>query len=414
MMHENSVASVLAAGPTRRRPLRWLGAAVAVLLAGVAGWLWLSGDGDVPRYRTAPATQGQLVVTVSATGTLQPLNRVDVGSELSGTIASVEVDFNDRVEAGQVLARLDREMLEARLVEARATLQAAAAKVKEAQATVTETRLSLKRCEDLVDRGMCTASDLDKLRGAFARAEAAEVMARAQAAQATAAVDAQETNLRKSVIRAPIGGIVLNRQVEKGQTVAASFQTPVLFTLADDLSRMELVVAVDEADIGQVRAGQTASFTVDAYPGRTFSAEVKQIRQAPKTVEGVVTYETVLSVANDDLVLMPGMTATADIVSAHLSDVLLVPNAALRFTPPVEEAKRPGGMLAMRGPPRAAKTVQKTREPDGRQTVYTLREGVPTPVAIRTGASDGRNTQVLEGELTPGMLLITDTVSTPK
>ncbi|MGE0079828.1 MAG: efflux RND transporter periplasmic adaptor subunit [Thiohalomonadaceae bacterium] len=415
MNNENSVAGVLAVGRARRRPLRWLAAVAAVLAVAASGWLWLGGDGDAPRYRTAPVTQGELVVIVSATGTLQPLNRVDVGSELSGTIASVEVDFNDRVEAGQVLARLDREMLQARLVEARATLQAAEAKVTEAQATVTESRLALKRCEDLVDRGMCTASDLDKLRGAFARAEAAEVMARAQAAQARAAVDAQETNLRKSVIRAPIGGIVLNRQVEKGQTVAASFQTPVLFTLADDLSRMELIVAVDEADIGQVRVGQAATFTVDAYPGRTFKAEVKQIRQAPKTVEGVVTYETVLSVANDDLVLMPGMTATADIVSARLADVLLVPNAALRFTPPVEAPRTSsGGMLSFRGPPRAAKTVQKTKAPDGRQTVHVLRDGAPVPVSIRTGATDGRNTQVLEGELTPGTELITDILSAPK
>jgi HlyD family secretion protein len=415
MNNDNSVARTLAMAPARRRSWRWPLVGVAVLVLAVLGWQWFARGSDAPNYKTAESFLGGLVVSVSATGTLQPLNSVDVGSELSGTIASVEVDFNDRVEPGQVLARLDREMLDARLVEARASLKAAQAKVKEAAATVTETRLALKRCEELVARQMCTASDLDKQRAAFARAEAAEIMAQAQAAQAQAAVEAQETNLRKSVIRAPMGGIVLNRQVEKGQTVAASFQTPVLFTLADDLSRMELIVAVDEADIGQVRAGQSATFTVDAYPGRSFQAEVKQIRQAPKTVEGVVTYETVLSVANEDLVLMPGMTATADIVSARLTDVLLVPNAALRFSPPAQVAQsRSGGMFAMRGPPRTPKTALKAKEPNGRQTVYTLHEGALTPLSIRTGMSDGRNTQVLEGDLQPATVLVTDIMSTPR
>lgn len=415
MNKENSVADVLAVGRKRRRPWRWLAAGVVTLAVAGAGWLWLTSGGDAPRYRTVPVAQGDLVVTVSATGTLQPLNKVDVGSELSGTIASVEVDFNDHVKPGQILAQLDREMLEARLVEARATLESAEAKVKEAQATVIENRLALKRCEDLVDRGMCTASELDKLRGAFARAEAAEVMARAQVAQARAALAAQETNLRKSVIRAPIGGIVLNRQVEKGQTVAASFQTPVLFTLAEDLSRMELIVAVDEADIGHVRAGQSATFTVDAFPGRVFQAEVKQIRQAPKTVDGVVTYETVLSVSNEDLLLMPGMTATADIVTSRFANVLLVPNAALRFTPPVDAPKRnSGSMLAFGGPPRLPPKTQRAKGPAGQQTVHVLRDGVPVPVSVRTGATDGRNTQVLEGELTPGMMVITDVVGARK
>jgi HlyD family secretion protein len=411
MNNENSVAAVLATTPVRRSPWRWPVIAVVIVALAVLAWWWLAGDSGATSYRTAEVTRGELVVSVSATGTLQPLNSVDVGSELSGTIAKVEVDFNDRVEAGQVLARLDRELLDARLVEARATLQAAEAKVREAAATVTETRLALKRCEDLVMRQMCTQSDLDKARAAFERARAGEAMAKAQAAQARAAVDAQETNLRKSVIRAPMGGIVLNRQVEAGQTVAASFQTPVLFTLADDLARMELVVAVDEADIGQVRTGQSATFTVDAHPGRSFKAEVKQIRQAPKTVEGVVTYETVLSVSNDDLALMPGMTATADIVSTRLEDVLLVPNAALRFTPPVEvQTSRPMFM----GAQRRAKTPPKAREPDGRQTVYILQDGAPVPVNIRPGASDGRNTQVLAGDLSPGAALVIDVLSKPK
>ncbi|MCK9530776.1 MAG: efflux RND transporter periplasmic adaptor subunit [Gammaproteobacteria bacterium] len=411
MNNENTVAGILAAATVRRSRWRWPVVGVMVLAVAALTWWWLAGDAAAPSYRTAEVTRGELVVSVSATGTLQPLNSVDVGSELSGTIAKVEVDFNDRVEAGQVLARLDRELLDARLVEARATLRAAEAKVREAAATVTETRLALKRCEDLVVRQMCAQSDLDKARAAFERARAGEAMAKAQAAQARAAVDAQETNLRKSVIRAPMGGIVLNRQVEAGQTVAASFQTPVLFTLADDLARMELVVAVDEADIGQVRTGQSATFTVDAHPGRSFKAEVKQIRQAPKTVEGVVTYETVLSVSNDDLALMPGMTATADIVSTRLEDVLLVPNTALRFTPPVEvQTSRPMFM----GAQRRAKIPPKAREPDGRQTIYILQDGAPVPVNIRPGASDGRNTQVLAGDLSPGAALVIDVLSKPK
>jgi HlyD family secretion protein len=207
--------------------------------------------------------------------------------------------------------------------------------------------------------------------------------------------------------------VVLARNVEKGQTVAASFQTPVLFTLADDLRRMELVVAVDEADIGQVRLNQEATFTVAAFPGRNFPAKVTQIRQSPKTVEGVVTYETVLLVNNGDLALMPGMTATADIVSAHLQDVLLVPNAALRFKPPMQnEGKKPGGSLLMFSPPRSNQKA-KVKEPSGsgKQNVYVLRDGAPVAVPITVGVSDGRNTQVLSGELTPGMAVVVDAAS---
>lgn len=412
-----SIARLLATAPRGAKGRLWgmIGAVVVVIAAAV--WFFSGNTEGETTYRTAEAYKGDLVATVSATGTLQPVNKVDVGSELSGTVASVEVDYNDRVTRGQVLARLDTELLTAKQVEARASLQSAKAKGQEAAATVTETRLALRRCEELAPRQMCSQSDLDKLRAAFERAQAAEVMAQAQAAQAQAMLTAQETNLRKAVIRAPIDGVVLGRSVEKGQTVAASFQTPVLFTLADDLARMELLVAVDEADIGQVRVGQSATFTVDAYPGRSFAAEVKQIRQAPKTVEGVVTYETVLSVDNGELLLMPGMTATADIVSTRLTDVLLIPNAALRFSPPAEEStkkKNSGGLFPGMGPPRVPKAAPRVKDPGGMQTVYALRNGAPAPVQVKAGVSDGRNTQVLAGELTPGTALIVDAVSKTK
>jgi HlyD family secretion protein len=408
---QEAIAKLLAAGRPRRVPRWWWIAGAFVLLAVVVVvWRGTGGNGKRPAWQTAEVHRGDLTSAVSATGTLQPVNKVDVGSELSGTIASVHADFNDRVKRGEVLARLDTEILEAREVEARAAVTSAKAKEQDAAATVTETRLALRRCEELAPRQMCAASDLDKLRAAHERALAAESVSKAQSAQAQALLTAQETNLRKAVIRAPIDGVVLARNVEKGQTVAASFQTPVLFTLADDLRRMELVVAVDEADIGQVRLNQEATFTVAAFPGRNFPAKVTQIRQSPKTVEGVVTYETVLLVNNGDLALLPGMTATADIVSAHLQDVLLVPNAALRFQPPVQtEAKKPSGSLLMFSPPRSTQKA-KVKEPNGsgKQNVYMLREGVPVVVPITVGLSDGRNTQVLSGELAPGTAVVVD------
>ncbi len=299
---------------SRFRSLKWLGWGIAVLaiLAVIIVPQSMNNAADV-QYRTEEVRRGSLVVTVSATGNLEPTNQVDVSSELSGIIDRVMVDYNDRVDAGQVLAVLDRDKLQAEVLQSEAALAAAEAKVKESQATVLETKLKLQRCERLAEKGLCPQEEVDTNSAAYKRAQAEEGSARAQVAQARAKLDADRTNLAKAEIHSPINGVVLVRAVEPGQTVAASLQAPVLFTLAEDLSEMELHVDVDEADVGQVQEGQQASFSVDAFPERVFKAQITQVRYGAQEVEGVITYETVLKVDNTDLSLRPGMTATAEI-----------------------------------------------------------------------------------------------------
>jgi HlyD family secretion protein len=345
---------------------------------------------------------------------LKPVNQVDVGTEVSGTIESVAVDYNDRVSAGQVLARLDTAKLEAQVLQSKAALASARAKVKEMQATVVETRLKSECCKRLSEKSLCSREDLDAAQAASLRAQAEEADARAKVAEAEATLSLDETDLGKAVIRAPIDAIVLERRVEPGQTVAASLQTPVLFTLAEDLRQMELHVDVDEADVGQVREGQPAIFTVDAYPARSFPARITQVRYAPRTVEGVVTYETLLSVDNADLSLRPGMTATAEITVRTVEGALLVPNAALRFTPPATAARPPqdgGGLfsrLLIRRPDEKAETQAGKPAAGSRQQVWVLRDGRPVAVPVTVGVSDSRQTEILEAELVAGTPVIVD------
>jgi HlyD family secretion protein len=405
-------------GGGRRRAVKWI---VVLAVLGLAAWVAMSLFSSSPAqytYQTADAKRGDLTVSVTATGTLQPVNQVDVGTEISGTVESVDVDFNDRVKRGQVLATLNTDQLSAKLRQSQAALELARANVQTAQATVLETRTKYNRLKTLAAKGMASQDDLDTAAAAFTRANAAVEVAKAQVTQAQAQVDADRTSLQKAQIRSPIDGIVLKREVEPGQTVAASLQTPVLFTLAENLTQMELNVAVDEADVGQVKKGQKASFTVDAFPGRTFPAVIDQVRYAPQTVQGVVTYETVLLVDNSDLTLRPGMTATVDIVVGDYRNVLLVPNAALRFTPPATQAKSSGGSLFSRLFPRPRRSAPATREAGDAgartQRVWVLRDGQPVAIPIQVGASDGQMTQVLSGDLQPGTALLTDVTRTTK
>jgi len=399
--------------PWQRR-LRWLVSAIVVLLLAGSVLLWLlPGEESALRYETAVVERGDLTVTVTATGTLEPVNQVDVGSELSGIIKAVLVDFNDKVQRDQVLARLDTDRLQAQVLESRAALQSSEAKVREARATVQETRLAFERCEKLAERQLCATGDLDTARAAYARAQAAEASAQAQVAEARATLDGKQTELAKAEIRSPIDGLVLLRQIEPGQTVAASLQAPVLFTLAEDLAQMELHVAVDEADVGRIGEGQPAEFTVDAWPERSFPASITQVRFAPRTVEGVVTYETVLAVDNSDLALRPGMTATAVITVQELQDAVLLPNAALRFTLPgngTEQPRRRGafGMIFPR-PPMSQRRSNVQR--NGGPRVWVLRDGEPQAVAVKTGASDGRFTELKSGDIQPGERVVIDAVS---
>jgi HlyD family secretion protein len=390
-----------------------------ILLLGVVSAVWLSRDSTkTVQYRTEPVQRGNLTVTVTATGTLEPTNQVDVGSELSGIIKSVDVDYNDAVTVGEVLAKLDTSKLDAQVLQSKAALQSAEAKVLEAKATVLETKLKYDRCEKLVARQLCSKEDADSLRAAYTRAQAQGASAKATVSQAEAALNAIQTDLSKTVIRSPINGIVLKRSVEPGQTVAASLQAPVLFTLAEDLRKMQLHVNVDEADVGKVKDGQAATFNVDAYPDRDFPARITQVRYGSETVQGVVTYETLLDVDNSDLSLRPGMTATADITVQNIQDANLVPNAALRFTPPVRQQAAPssGGSILSRLFPRRPRSTPKQREASAargrQQRVWILRDNKPVAIPVTTGATNGIVTQVLGGDVKPGMELVVDTTST--
>lgn len=397
--------------------LIWGGIALAVVLLAMF-WLGRKSTSEV-QYQTQAVKRGSLTVMVSATGTLQPTNQVDVGSEISGTIKSVEVDYNDRVTRGQVLAKIDTTKLEAQARQTAASLEAARARVLQTQATVAEAKARLARLTQVAEASggkVPSKAEMDTARANLDRAIADEANARAAVAQAEATLEAQRTDLAKAVIRSPIKGVVLKRAAEPGQTVAATFQTPVLFTLAEDLTQMELHVDVDEADVGKVREAQSASFTVDAYPDRNFPARITQVRFGSKTVAGVVTYETVLKVDNAELLLRPGMTGTANITVQQAKDALLVPNAALRFTPPAAAPKPKGGGLVsslLPRPPAPKPKPQETAE-DKQPHVWVLREGKLEKVMLKTGMTDGVMTEVKEGRLEPGMAVVVDVIETKK
>ncbi|ACM21860.1 efflux pump, RND family, membrane fusion protein [Geotalea daltonii FRC-32] len=395
------------------------------------GWLWLAGalivvaavaifflrPGDkstAPRYQTEPVDVGTLVVKVSATGNLQPTNQVDVGSELSGIIDRVFVDDNGQVKRGQVLARLDPAKLQDAVAKSRASLAAAEAQVLQAQATTAEARAALARFRQVAQLSggkVPSKAEMDSAEANLKRAEANEASARASVTQTRANLQSDETNLSKASIRSPINGVVLARKVEPGQTVAASFQAPVLFTLAEDLSKMELQVDVDEADVGQVKVGQKATFSVDAWPGRKYDAVITRVGYGSQKKEGVVSYLTVLQVANDDLSLRPGMTGIAEITTLVHDNALLVPNAALRFTPSTTgtRQKKSGssvmGVLMPR-PPRQAPKVLATST--GTPKVWVLLNGQPAAIDVKTGATNGRVTEILSGPLKSGMQVITE------
>lgn len=403
----------------RSRRNRILGRAVAsvalvALVAAAAAWLYgRDGEGQGPIYRTEPAAKRDLVVTVSATGTLEPTNEVDVSSELSGTVRRVLVDHNSPVKAGDVLATLDTDKLEAEVALARAALAARRAKVEEAKATLAEAERELRRQAALLPRGHTSEQSHDVARAGFERARAAVASAEADVAVGAATLRLKETDFAKACICSPIDGVVLKRNVDPGQIVASNFQAPVLFTLAEDLRQMELQVAVDEADVSLVADGQSALFTVDAYPTRVFSATVTRVRYAPDTTEGVVTYEAQLTVDNRDLALRPGMTATAEITVRTVEGALLVPNEALRFTPPEAKPKTEGGWLGrlvLRPPQLTASKHEAVSQKPGERRLYVLDGGVAKPVIVTIGLTDGRYTEILGsgGAVAPGTAVVVD------
>jgi HlyD family secretion protein len=408
------------AAGTRIRLRRWLIGAVALTGAIALAVLLIRARGQEAaiQYRTAEVRRGNLTVSVTATGVLKPLTQVNVGTEISGIVDRVAVDFNDRVRVGQVLATINTDRLTAQEQQARASLESARAEVLTAQATLEDGQRAAGRARELFERQLVAQSERDAAETALKKAEAALASARARIAQSEASLNAIEADLRKATIRSPIDGIVLDRQVDPGQTVAASFQTPVLFTLARDLSRMTLNVNVDEADVGTVQAGQDATFTVDAYQKRVFRSRVVDVRSTPKTVSGVVTYETILSVDNSELLLRPGMTATAAVRVTQLTDALLVPNAALRFAPP-EDVAQPatderrgliGALMPRPGRPGVTRPATAGR-PATAQRVWILKENQPVPIEITLGATDGAMTQVLSGDVTAGTAVLVDVIT---
>ena len=416
-----------AARPWYRRPA-YIAAAVGLVLVLLLLSRCFAGEA-AGGYATETVGRGNLTVTVSATGNLQPTNQVEVGSEQSGLVERVYVDNNDRVVAGQPLARLDTSRLQDTIVQAQAGLAAAQAQVATAQATAAQARANLARQEEvfrLSGGQVPSETELDAARAESRRATAQVRAAEAQVAQARAQVSSAQTNLSKATIYSPVTGVVLSRQVDPGQTVAASFQAPVLFTIAEDLTAMELQVRVDEADVGQVEAGQRASFDVDAWPGRTFEAIVQRVdvganasgaaasSTASSGTGSVVAYTAILSVQNPDLVLRPGMTATAEIVTTERRNVLLVPNAALRFSPEraAGDGER-GGVTSVLVPRRGFRRGNRAEREvsigrGSRQTVYVLgADGEPQPVRVVVGETNGSQTEIVGGELAEGMEVIT-------
>lgn len=399
-----------------RRPVAW--ATVAVLLLAGGGfyyWQLNAKRKAVPVFVTEAAKPGNLILTVSANGTLQPTRSVSIGSELSGTVLRVLVDVNDRVKKGQVLVELDTAKLGDQVARSRANLSSAIASVAQAVATATEARGNLARLEEvsrLSGGKVPSQTELENARATQARAQAAETSARANVTVAQATLSTDETNLSKASIRSPIEGVVLTRSVDPGNAVAASLQAVTLFTIAEDLTQLRLQVNVDEADVGAVKVGQKASFTVSAYPSRQYPATITRVAFGSTITENVVTYVTYLNVDNTDLSLRPGMTASSTITAIERKEVLLVPNTAMRFTPIQNGAAGAGegGSIMSSLMPRMPRTgARKSATGNGpNRQVWVLEGGAAKAVAITTGISDGRMTEVTGGDLTTGMLVITD------
>lgn len=410
----------------------WLSALVLLAVAVVAGWYYLnsSSTSAQPTYQTQAAKRGNLSVTVTATGNLQPLNQVDIGTELSGTVDAVLADTNDQVKKGQELARLNTTQLNDTITKMKASLASTEARVKQSAATVKEASTNLNRLRQLskASGGKLPAkAELDSAVATLERAQADEAVSKTSVVSAKAELRSAETNLGKAIITSPIDGVVLARSVEPGQTVASSLSAPTLFTLAEDLAKMELEVGVDEADVGQVKQGQKAEFSVDAWPGRKYPATITRVSLGSTLSDNVVSYLTTLTVENADLTLRPGMTATATISTDSREDALLVPNTALRFKPAfggngggngagngASSGNNQGGesflSKLMPRPPGGRQRAQPSRPEtsvgNSEQRVWILEEGRPRPVNVKTGITDGKMTEIVSGDLKPDMQVI--------
>jgi len=375
---------------------------IGIVLAAVvafAGYMYFKKENGVSQYRTAKVEKGEIVDAITATGKINAVITVSVGSQVSGTIQQIFVDFNSRVRKGQVIALIDPRLLEAAVVQARGSVDNAKAALERAQVGVIDTERTNRRNRELVKDGFIAQADVDASQTAWEQALAQKRSAEAALQQAEGGLRVAQTNLEYTTIRSPVDGIVISRNVDVGQTVAASFQTPTLFSIAQDLTKMQVDTSVDESDIGRAALGQIVMFTVDAWPEKTFAGTVSQVRNSPIVTQNVVTYNVVVLVDNRELLLKPGMTANVSIEVKKFVDVLKIPNAALRYRPTAKgtetesAGKRPGNG-------KGGKT--------GEQRVYLLgKDGKPVPVPIKTGVSNGTFTVLEEGNLKEGDLLLT-------
>lgn len=404
--HLNKKAALeetLNVGQYSKRKIGWM--KYALLAVGIVLGIWvysgLQQDREAVSYTLKPAERGALTVLVYATGTIEPTNLVEISSELSGTLASVDVDFNEAVEVGQVLATLDATKLRAEVAVKNAALISAEAGVAQAQAALNEAAENFEVAEKLDKRGVTSHQSFVSATTTYEKAIAALQIADSARNLAEASLTLQQADLDKAVIRSPIKGVILDRDADAGQIVASSLAAPILFTIAEDLSKMDLQVDVDEADIGRIAVADPATFTVEAYDEINFPAQIAEIRYASETIDGVVSYKTILSIENEKLLLRPGMTATSEIIVEQVTDALLVPNAALRYAPPQatkEDSGSSGGLLGMimPGPPGNDKAPKV--KANGK-TIWRLENGTPTEVSVTTGQSDGKFTVILEGAL---------------
>jgi HlyD family secretion protein len=396
-----------------------------VILLGLGVFFALRTKGNSVQFKTTPVTMGSIRSTVTATGTMNAVTTVLVGTQVSGRIKQINVDFNSRVKKGDVIAEIDPASFQAQVDQARANLLQARATVEKDKAVLADLKRIRDRNKQLFSQDLIARADRDTSE-TNAEATAAQLAAdTAQVAQAEAALRFAETNLGYTKIVSPVDGTVVSRNVDVGQTVAASFQTPTLFTIAQDLTKMQIDTNIDEADIGKIEVGQSVEFSVDAYPDRIFNGRVSQVRIAPIVVQNVVTYDVVVRVDNPDLKLKPGMTANVSVVVASREGVLRIPNAALRFKPTEKDGVKPtvtpvgksGSAQPLQPgkgdvPPVAARAKEGVR-PVVQRAVWVLEENKPKRVAVTLGISDGKFTELTSGELTQGQEVIVESLTKP-
>ncbi|ALA57389.1 efflux RND transporter periplasmic adaptor subunit [Nitrospira moscoviensis] len=391
--------------------MRRLGLILAVAAIGLAigGYVFFNGERKAPiRYRTAPVDRGSVVSIVSATGTINPVVSVQVGTQVSGMIKSLHADFNSRVKAGDTVAVIDPEPFRARRDQAASNLEMARSNVARAKVDLAQRKRELDRVQSLIAQQFVSQNDVDVALTNQQSAEAQLRVAEAQVKQAEAALNSAELDLKYTVIRSPVDGIVVARNVEVGQTVAASFATPNLFLIALDLTKMQVDTNVSESDIGGISEGKEAAFTVDAYPGVRFAGTIRQVRLAPINVQNVVTYNVVVAVDNQDLRLKPGMTANVSIIVAQRDQALRVPSAALRFTPPAGEGK------AVKADGQQAGRPAEAHANGHRKTIWKVGQGGDLePILVQTGISDGVSTEVVAGPIAEGDQVVVG-IETPR